>query len=68
MGKRSTIIFKFNKQVGRKRNRHIEDILRQGLSEQFSPSEITVNQILAFAHAYRNEKSDLLGSIEMVIN
>jgi hypothetical protein len=55
MGKRSTIIFKFNKKWGANETGILRIILRQGLSEQFSPSEITVNQILAFAHAYRTK-------------
>jgi hypothetical protein len=68
MTKRSTIIFKFSKQMGSKRRRQSEEFLSLGLTECFSPSEITVQNILAFAKAYRVEKSDVLGAIEMVIN
>jgi hypothetical protein len=68
MTKRSTIIFKFNKQMGQKRKRQGEAFLGQGLTECFSPDEITVQNIMAFAKAYHFENTNTIGGIEMVIN
>lgn len=53
--------------VGNKNNA-ADDFIRQGLNEEFSPSEQTLKNIKAFSDAYCLKKSDSIGDIESVLN
>ncbi|GEM_PF-2193171 len=61
-----TIFFKFSN-IRSKKNKQ-SDILEAGLRNQFSPSEATIGNIMAFAKAHRTEKTENAGSVELVMN
>ena len=60
-----TIFFKFSNIRSKKHKQ--TDILEAGLHDQFSPSEATIGNIMAFAKAHRTEKTKN-GSVELVMN
>jgi hypothetical protein len=66
MVKNFTIFFKFSN-IRDKKSKSAE-ILKAGLRDQFSPSDATIGNIMAFARAHRTEKTKNAGSIELVIN
>ena len=61
-----TIFFKFSN-IRSKKSKPI-DILEAGLRDQFSPSDATIGNIMAFAKAHRTEKTKNAGSVELVMN
>ncbi len=61
-----TIFFKFSNILSKKSKS--TDILEAGLRNQFSPSDATIGNIMAFARAHRTEKTENAGSVELVMN
>lgn len=61
-----TIFFKFSNIRSNKSKSN--SILEAGLHDQFSPSNATISNIMAFAKAHRTEKTENAGSVELVMN
>ena len=60
-----TIFFKLSNILSKKSKS--TDILEVGLNDQFSPSDATIGNIMAFARAHRTEKTES-GLVELVMN
>ena len=60
-----TIFFKLSNILNSKSKS--TEILEAGLHDQFSPSDATIGNIMAFAKAHRTEKTEN-GSVELVMN
>ena len=61
-----TILFKFSNILSKKSKS--AEILETGLHNQFSPSNVTISNIMAFAKAHLTEKTENAGSVELVLN
>ena len=63
-----TLYFHFKKMLGLPLEKKADQLIIDGLSDSFEPSEKTISNLLAYSNAYRFEKSDALGEIEYLIN
>ena len=61
-----TILFKFSNILSKKSKS--AEILETGLRDQFSPSDASIGNIMAFARAHRTEKTENAGTVELVLN
>lgn len=65
---KSTIYYQFKKMLGIEEAKQTNSILVKGLAETFEPSLNSINTIMAFSHAYRHNKSDMIDEIEYMVN
>ncbi len=68
MGYKFTLLIYLKHKIVGTFNKSWDLLLRKGLSDGFSPSEKTLNNIRAFADAYEFNKSEQIGTIEYLKN
>jgi len=63
-----TLLYQVSKMVGVSKNENVDLFIEKALNEEFSPSEQTLQKIIAFSNAYCYAKSEAIGDLENVLN
>lgn len=63
-----TLLYRVKKMVGISNNENVDDFIKKGLNDEFSPSEQILKNIMAFSDAYCYNKSNSIGDLENVLN
>lgn len=63
-----TFCYQLKKMMGLKKVKQVDDFINAGLTDSFEPTDLSVKNIMAFANAYKHDKSDYLGDVDYIIN
>lgn len=63
-----TLRFYLKKMMGLANNRKSDNFIKMGLTNSFEPTENSVKNIMAYAQAYKHDKSEMLGDVDYIVN